>query len=234
LNRYFSFQIFAAVVVVSCCFLCAIPGQAAVTSFAFQSAIDVPTGTLVTSENVSVSGIDSPTSISVANGEYELNGSGSWTAASGTVVNGDTVRVRIMSAGSDGQTSVAMLTIGAQTAPFAVTTSPAVTVVVGVNPPGGGSVSGGGDYSSPAFRRPYLEIIRTDGSVVMLRPSGGPNDGSDQGGLASGKDAGIYQYEPGTNTGSSEYLYVWQSDCNEAHGYPFLQGDVPPVVELIA
>src|SRR5437016_3227896 len=80
-----------------------------------------PLDTEFTSNTIFVTGIDAPTPISVSGGRYSVNG-GAYTAASGSVVNGDTVTVRMTSANSTNTTSAAILTIGNFSTNMTVTT----------------------------------------------------------------------------------------------------------------
>ncbi|OOP57591.1 MAG: hypothetical protein AYP45_02800, partial [Candidatus Brocadia carolinensis] len=89
--------------------------------FTFTDQINVPLSTLITSNAITVSGIDVPASISVTGGEYSVNG-GAFTSAADTVSNGSTVVVRQMSSASAGMTTDTVLTIGGVTDTFSVTT----------------------------------------------------------------------------------------------------------------
>jgi hypothetical protein len=89
--------------------------------FVFTEQNAVPLSTLVTSNTVSVTGINSPTSISVSGGEYSIN-NGTFTAAIGAVLNGDTVTVRQVSAGTFLTKTEAILTIGGVGSTFSITT----------------------------------------------------------------------------------------------------------------
>lgn len=62
--------------------------------FTFTPVIDAEISTLYSSNQIQVLGIDVPISISVTDGEYEINTSGIWTSAVGTVSLNDLVRVR--------------------------------------------------------------------------------------------------------------------------------------------
>jgi hypothetical protein len=81
----------------------------------------------VTSDAVTVTGINAPASISVSGGEYEINDSGTWTSEDGTVNSGDTVRVRQTSSGSFSTQTNTTLTIGGVSDIFSVTTLAADT-----------------------------------------------------------------------------------------------------------
>ncbi|OGW35094.1 MAG: hypothetical protein A2X58_09790, partial [Nitrospirae bacterium GWC2_56_14] len=90
--------------------------------FSFTDQTGASLNTLISSNSISVSGIAAPASISVTNGEYEVNASGFWTTGAGTVVNGDSVRIRLMSSANSSTTTSAVLTIGGISDTFSVTT----------------------------------------------------------------------------------------------------------------
>jgi hypothetical protein len=76
---------------------------------------------VVTSNSITMSGINAPAAISITGGEYLVNG-GTWTVVAGTVENGDTVTVRLTSAATPEVTTTATLTIGGVSGVFSVTT----------------------------------------------------------------------------------------------------------------
>jgi hypothetical protein len=80
-------------------------------AFSFVDQTGVATSTLVTSNEITVSGTNASSTISVVGGEYSVNG-GSYTMASSTVVSGDTVRVRHTSAATASTSTNTVLTIG--------------------------------------------------------------------------------------------------------------------------
>ena len=81
----------------------------------------VPLNTLVTSSEINVAGINAPSPVSITGGQYSVNG-GVYTSATGTVNNGDSVRVQLMSSASYATTKTAKLTIGGVNGTFSVTT----------------------------------------------------------------------------------------------------------------
>jgi hypothetical protein len=93
-------------------------------SFAFASVTDAELSTLTASASETVSGITGSVPISVEDAfsaEYQINGGG-WTSASGTVTDGDTVAVRLVSANAYETARDVELTIGTVTESFSVTT----------------------------------------------------------------------------------------------------------------
>jgi hypothetical protein len=91
-------------------------------AFSFTSLSGVAQGSVVSSNVVTISGIDAPAPIGIAVGEYRINGGG-WTSASGEIVNGQTVQVRHTSANAPGTTVESVLTIGGVQGKFRSTTA---------------------------------------------------------------------------------------------------------------
>ncbi len=89
--------------------------------FVFVDQADVKPGALASSNTVTVLGINVPTIISISGGEYSING-GTFTSAAGTVMNGDSVSVRLTSSTYYSTRTEAMLSIGTASANFSVTT----------------------------------------------------------------------------------------------------------------
>jgi len=94
--------------------------------FKFINQKNVALSTPITSNTITVSGIDTPAPISIVGGTYSING-GSYTGASGTVMNGDTVTVQVMSAASFSTVTMTTLTIGGVKGTFSVKTLAADT-----------------------------------------------------------------------------------------------------------
>jgi len=109
-------------------------------AFTIAPIIDSPLNTQVTSQAFTVTGINAATNISITsgNGQFDINGDNVFIS-SGTVLNNQSVRVRLTSAATvNTQTSV-ILNIGGVSANFSVTTLPEflVTASAGLN----GSIS---------------------------------------------------------------------------------------------
>ncbi len=96
-------------------------GDANPDTFTFDSQNGVAPGAVVTSNAITVTGIDIPSPISISGGSYSING-GTYTPSAGTVNNGDTVTVRQTASTLYHTTTTATLTIGAVSGPFSVTT----------------------------------------------------------------------------------------------------------------
>lgn len=90
--------------------------------FNFSSQNSVLRSTTTTSNPISVSGINSAAAISISGGTYEKNNSGSWVSSAGSVVNGDSVRVRHTSSANFSTTTNTTLTIGSIPGVFSSTT----------------------------------------------------------------------------------------------------------------
>jgi uncharacterized repeat protein (TIGR02543 family) len=101
--------------------------------FIFTHQTGIALNTIVTSDEITVSGINASVAISVSDGEYSIN-NGAFTTSIGTITNGSTVRVRQTSSGSYSTTTVTTLTIGGVSGTFSVTTINSQT------PPSGGPV----------------------------------------------------------------------------------------------
>jgi hypothetical protein len=87
----------------------------------FAAQIDVPLSTQVSSNTVTITGINAATPISITGGEYRVN-AGAFTSTAGTAVNGDQVTLRQTSSASPDTTTNAFMTVGNQGATFSVTT----------------------------------------------------------------------------------------------------------------
>lgn len=97
-------------------------------SFSFTDQTNVATGTLITSDMITVNGITTAAAISISNGTFEINNSGSFGSAGTTVVNGNTVRVRHTSAATGSTATNTVLTIDCKSDTFTSTTAAAAAV----------------------------------------------------------------------------------------------------------
>jgi len=89
--------------------------------FGFSPVSDAPLGALAVSDAITVTGINLLTPISVAGGEYSVNG-GPFSALPAEVRSGDIVRVRLVSASTYATPREAILTVGDFSAAFQATT----------------------------------------------------------------------------------------------------------------
>jgi hypothetical protein len=92
--------------------------------FTFAPVSGVVAGSVTLSNQVTITGINSPATVAIAGGEYQVNGGG-WTTASGTLVNGDIVKVRVTSSTESAGVVIATLTVGGVSGQFKVTTATA-------------------------------------------------------------------------------------------------------------
>ncbi len=96
-------------------------GDSTPDAFAFADEIDVPLDSPRVSNTITVSGIEVAAAISVAGGEYAIDGN-VFTTSSGTINNGQIVSVRQTSSPTVSTTTDTSLTIGGVSATFSVTT----------------------------------------------------------------------------------------------------------------
>ncbi len=96
-------------------------------SFAFPAVIMVRREAIVESVEVTVTGIDSATAISILNGEFRING-GQYQSVSDEINNGDTLQVRLTASSEYETTITAMLTAGDLQVEFSVETEAAPPV----------------------------------------------------------------------------------------------------------
>lgn len=90
--------------------------------FTFADKFNVATSTEITSDPVTITGIDAAAAITVTGGTYSING-GAFTGDPGTVVNGDSVRARHTSSASASTATNTAVTIGGVSDTFTSTTA---------------------------------------------------------------------------------------------------------------
>ena len=95
-------------------------------TFTIQAVGDAARGSAVVSQAVAIQGINVPANVSVAGGEYSVNG-GAFTSATSTVANAQSIVVRVTAAAAPGGAAEVTLTVGSVAAKFTVTTSTDVT-----------------------------------------------------------------------------------------------------------
>jgi len=81
-------------------------------AFLFPDLVDVPLSTTVTSAAVTITGIDSPAPVSVAGGTWSAGCTGTFTAAPGTIANGEDICVRHTSSATNATAVTTTLTVG--------------------------------------------------------------------------------------------------------------------------
>ena len=91
-------------------------------AFSFTDQTDVALSTTITSNAITVTGIDTAAPISITGGRYSVNGAAAFTDVAGTVNNGDTVRVQHTSSAGYSTQVDTTLTIGGVSDTFSSTT----------------------------------------------------------------------------------------------------------------
>ncbi|MEO8019839.1 MAG: hypothetical protein ABI769_18675 [Pseudomonadota bacterium] len=102
------------------------PADTTPDAFSFSAQTGTALLAAVMSPEITVSGINTSTSVSVTGGEYSIDG-GAFTSAAGTVTNNQRVRVRLSTSGLFSTPVTASLTVGGVTASFTATTLDADT-----------------------------------------------------------------------------------------------------------
>jgi DNA-binding beta-propeller fold protein YncE len=90
-------------------------------AFHFQARTNVPLGMSVISDEIVISGIDTPASITVVGGTYSIN-SEPFTPVQGSVNAGDRIIVRLTSSSAFNTTTCATLSIGGISGDFCTVT----------------------------------------------------------------------------------------------------------------
>ena len=88
----------------------------------FTDQTNVPANQVVTSAAITITGLTQGATVSVANGSYEINGSGGFMTSTGTIYNGQTLRARVTSSSSPGVPATVTVTVGGIPITFTVTT----------------------------------------------------------------------------------------------------------------
>ncbi|WP_293387686.1 Calx-beta domain-containing protein [Nevskia sp.] len=90
-------------------------------SFSFAPTRDAAPGSVQTSAAITVAGINAASPVSVVGGSYSIDG-GPFTTSNGSVVSGQSLRLRQTASSSAATTTTATLTIGGVSGSYAVTT----------------------------------------------------------------------------------------------------------------
>ena len=138
-------------------------------SFSFTSVGDVATSELITSNSITISGINAPAAVTILGGEYSINGA-AFTSTAGTCVNGDAIQVRVTSSASEGVPVSAQLTVGGVAAAFTATTQTSTggTGSSGGSGEGQAGSSGGGGTLSLSFLLIVLTIYGFHFTVNLI------------------------------------------------------------------
>ncbi len=128
-------------------------GAASASSLVIPPATNVPLNTAITSDEVTITGLQKAVAISIVGGQYSIN-SGAFTSQPGIVANGARLRVRVTSASAYNASVTATVTVGTLTGSFVATTlkiTPvtSLTQVFTTAPPGAQIVDGKVVFSTP-------------------------------------------------------------------------------------
>jgi hypothetical protein len=95
-------------------------------AFSFVDQTGVAKSSVITSDPITVSGIDTSSAITVTGGSYSINGA-AFTTSAGTVVLGDQVRAQHVSSASNATATNTAVTIGGVSDTFTSTTDSSAT-----------------------------------------------------------------------------------------------------------
>lgn len=163
---------------------------ASTSTLVIQPATDVPVDTTITSDELTITGLQKAETISIVGGKYSIN-DGAFTSQPGVVANGARLRVQVQSSSSYNTSVTATVTIGTATVPFVATTlkiTPvtSLTQVFTTAPAGAQIVDGKVVFSTPVAVT--LQAALPAGAIVQtvagtaLSTSGGRMTFTDQSG----------------------------------------------------
>ncbi len=89
--------------------------------FAFLPQTAVRPGDVVTSNTVTITGINAPAAVSIVNGSVSINGA-AFTTTPATISNGQTLALRLTAAATENTATTATVTVGTASAGFTATT----------------------------------------------------------------------------------------------------------------
>jgi hypothetical protein len=98
-----------------------VPADRTPDAFSFASRSAIPLSTVVTSDEITISGMNTTASVTISGGEYSID-DGAFSALAGSVANNQRIRVRLTSSAQFTTTVSAALTVGTVSASFAATT----------------------------------------------------------------------------------------------------------------
>ena len=101
-----------------------VPPDTTPDAFSFSAQTDVALNSEVTSNAVTISGINTTTAISISGGGQYAIDSDAYTTEAGTISNGQTVTVRHTASNTPGTNTTTILTVGDATGDFVSTTVP--------------------------------------------------------------------------------------------------------------
>ncbi len=94
-------------------------------AFSFTTVTGAALSTSITSTAITISGINTAATISIIGGQYAIGG-GAPTGNAGTITNGQTVKVTLLTSATAGTTTQAVLTVGGVAGAFSATTANAI------------------------------------------------------------------------------------------------------------
>lgn len=95
-------------------------------AFSLNSVTNAALGADITSNTITISGINTAADISISGGTYSIDGA-AFVSTSGTVTNGQKIVVKVKSSALPATTTKATLTVGGVSGDFTLTTQPADT-----------------------------------------------------------------------------------------------------------
>ena len=173
-------------------------GDTVPDAFSFTSQNPVSRSSTITSNTVTPTGYDTATTISVTNGEYQING-GAWTSASGSLSPGQNVTVRHTSSASFSTVTTTTLTVGGVNGTFQSTTEAADTT-----PDAFAFTDQSGVNPSTLTYSNYITVygINTSTSISISAGEYSVNGGAWTSGAGS---VGLYDYVQVRITSSASY-----------------------------
>jgi sugar lactone lactonase YvrE len=131
--------------------------------FSFTNQLEVPLNSMVTSNEITISGISTTAPVTITGGLYSIN-SGGFVSVEGSVVNDDVVRVRHTSSSTYTTDTTTTLTIGGVVASFTSTTETA--------PANSNADTGSGSLSFPMLILMFFGLYRYLPTRRLLKESG--------------------------------------------------------------
>ena len=117
----------------------------------FINQVDVATAQIITTNPVTITGINDTATLTIANGQYNLNSAG-WTGSPTVINNGDVVQLRHTSASGLGISITTTLGVGDVSVTFTSTTQPPSTRRIVILSQGSGTITA---YPTPTYNNGY-------------------------------------------------------------------------------
>ena len=175
-------------------------------AFSFTDQIDVILSTVITSNSITVTGIEAAAAISVSDGEYSIDGA-AFTSSAGTVSNGQTVTVRHTSSSLFTTLTSTLLSIGGISDLFSSTTGPIGT---GFNQARGfnssvASLSAAADGSGDVYVGGGFSIYNSTASngIIRLNPDSSVDTAF---AVGSGFNSTVLSLSPATDGSGDVYV----------------------------